>query len=208
MLQAIPSPLVATEYTVVQPQITLVAPGSVTPANLATLQREVALQAQGEAALLFDGMQAMTTAFSFATIYDIADEAVFRLSNGQAVLLFDHQSKEALRPEVVDETIWAEILKVKNKSVTVQDVATPAPELTIDLAGLWSRVKEHNDLITRTKFFIKNFFNTLSPAMTVRLRGEIPNLPLLTAIYITRPYGHTIIFEDAQGTSVVLFSNL
>jgi hypothetical protein len=208
MPQAISSPLVATEYVVVRPQTTLATAGSVTPANLAALQQEVALQAQGEAVELFDGMPSITTAFSFATIYDIADEVVFRLSNGQTVLLFDHQSKETLRPEVVNESIWSEILKVKNKSVSVQDVSMPTPELTIDLAGLWSRVKEHDDLVVRTKLFIKNFFNTLSPAMTVRLRGEIPNLALLAAIYITRPYGHTIIFEDAQGTSVVLFSNL
>lgn len=207
MPQTISSPLVATEYITVQPQTTFAASGSVTPANLAAFQSEVALQAQGEATLLLDGMSAMTTAFLFATVYDIADETVFRLSGGQMVLLFDHQSKKTLRPEAVDETIWTEILKEKKGSVLVQDISMPPPERTIDLAGLWSRVKEHDDLITRTKFFIRIFSNTLSPAMTVRLRGEIPNLPLLSAIYMARPYGHSILFEDAQGGSVVLFSH-
>lgn len=197
---------VATEYVVVQPQTTLV--GSVTPANIASLQREVALQAQGEAVELFDGMPPLTTALSFAAVYDIADETVFRLSNGQLVLLFDHQPKETLRPEEVDESIWAEILKVKNKGVTVQDISTPTSETVIDLAALWSRVREHDDIIARTKLFIKSLAGALEPAITVRLRGEIPNLPLLSAIYLTRPYGHTVLFEDAHTGSVTLFSNL
>lgn len=200
------SPPVATEYVVVQPQTTLI--GSITPTDIASLQREVTLQAQGEAVELFDGMPPLTTALSFAAVYDIADEAVFRLSNGQLVLLFDHQPKETLRPEEVDETIWAEILKVKNKGVTVQDISTPTPEVVIDLAALWSRVREHDDLIARTKLFIKLLAGALEPAITVRLQGVVPNLPLLSAIYLTRPYGHTVIFEDAHGGSVTLFSNL
>lgn len=197
---------VATEYVVVRPQTTLV--GAVTPTNIAILQREVALQAQGEAVELFDGMPPLTAALSFATVYDIADEAVFRLSNGPITLIFDHQSKEILRPKGVDETIWAEILKVKNKGVAVQDIATPITETVIDLAALWSRVREHDNIIARTKLFIKSLADTLDPAITVRLRGEIPNLPLLSAIYLARPYGHTVIFEDARGGSVALFSNL
>lgn len=207
MSQAIFSPLVAVEYVAVKPQTTLISTGSITPTNLVALQREIALQAQGEANLLFDGMPAMVTAFSFSTIYDIANEVVLLLKNGHAVLLFDHQSEEVLRPEEVDETIWTEILKVKNESVTVLDVPMPVPDLEIDLGYLWSLVNEHYDIITRTKLFIKTFFSALTPAMTIRLRGEIPNLPLLVALYITRPYGHTIIFEDVQGNSVILFSN-
>ena len=200
------SPPVATEYVVVQPQTTLV--GSVTPASIASLQREVTLQAQGEAVELFDGMPPITTALSFAATYDIADEAVFRISNGRLVLLFDHQPKETLRPKEVDETIWAEILKVKNKGVTVQDISTPITETVIDLATLWSRVREHDNIIVSTKLFIKSLAGALEPAITVRLRGEIPNLPLLSAIYLIRPYGHTVIFEDAHGASVTLFSNV
>lgn len=200
------SALVATEYIVAQPQTKLV--GSVTSANIASLQHEVTLQAQGEAVELFDGMPPLTIVLSFATVYDIADETVFRLSNGQLVLLFDHQPKETLRPEEVDETIWVEILKVKSKGVAVQDVSTPKPEAVIDLAALWSRVREHDDIIARTKLFIKSLAGVLEPAITVRLRGEIPNLPLLSAVYLTRPYGHTVIFEDARGGSVTLFPTL
>ena len=200
------SPPVATEYVVVQPQTMLV--GSVTPADIASLQREVTLQAQGEAVSLFDGMPPLTTALSFAAMYDIADEAVFRISNGQLILLFDHQPKETLRPEEVNETIWAEILKAKNKNIAVQDISVPKSEVVVDLAALWSRVREHDDIVARTKLFIKSLASVLEPGLTVRLHGEIPNLPLLSAIYLARPYGHTVTFEDAYGNSVALFSNL
>ncbi|GEM_PF-2395688 len=200
------SPPVATEYVVVQPQTTVAE--SITPANIVSLQREVTLQAQGEAVELFDGMPPLTTALSFVAVYDIADETVFRLSNGQLVLLFDHQPKETLRPGEVDETIWAEILKAKSKSVAVQGISAPTSGIVIDIAALWSRVREHDDIIARTKLFIKSLAGVLKPAMTVRLRGEIPNLPLLSAIYLARPYGHTVIFEDTHGGCVTLFSNL
>ncbi|OGQ44847.1 MAG: hypothetical protein A3H42_01260 [Deltaproteobacteria bacterium RIFCSPLOWO2_02_FULL_46_8] len=200
------SPLVAIEYVVVQPQTTLV--GSVTPASIASLRREVTIQAQGEDVELFDGMSPLTAALSFAAVYDIADEAVLRIRNGPLVLLFDHQPKEILRPEEVDETIWAEMLKVKNKSVAVQDISAPAPETVIDLVALWSRAQEHDDIVARTRRFIKSLVRALEPAMTVRLRGEIPDLPLLSAIYLVRPYGHTVLFEDAHGGSVTLFPNL
>ena len=204
MLQ--PSPAVATEYALVQPQPTLIGP--MTPEAITAFQRTVTLQGQGEAVQFFDGMPALTTALAFATIYDIADEAVFHISTGELVLLFDHQAKETLRAEEVDEAIWGEILKVKNKGISVQDIAAPAPKITLDLATLWSRVREHNDIITRTKLFIKSLAPILTPAMTIHLHGEIPNLALLSAIYLVRPYGYTITYADAHGGNVTLFSNL
>ncbi|PJA89711.1 MAG: hypothetical protein CO137_02770 [Candidatus Magasanikbacteria bacterium CG_4_9_14_3_um_filter_32_9] len=200
------SPPIATEYIIVQPQTTLV--GSITPANIELLQREIILQAQGEAVELSDGISPLTTALSFSAIYDIADETVFRLSNGQLVLLFDHQPKETLRPEEVEESIWTKILKIKSKSVVVQDISAPKPEIILDLVALWGRIREQDDIIARTKLFIKSFAKALEPAITIRLCGEIPNLPLLSAIYLARPYGHTIIFEDAHNESVTLFTNI
>ncbi|MBU1131870.1 hypothetical protein KKC32_01270 [Patescibacteria group bacterium] len=200
------SPLSATEYVLIQPQTNLAE--SSTPENIALLQREVILRAQGEAVELFDGLLPLSTILTFAAIYDIADEAVFRLLDGRLVLLFDHQPKGTMRSEEVDEIIWAEILKVKSKGVTVQDICGPKSEVIIDLASIWSRVRENDDIIARTKVFIKALFGFLEPAVIVRLRGEIPNLPLISAVYLVRPYGHRVIFDDARGNSVNIFSNI
>ncbi len=196
----------ATEYVVVQPKTTLAE--TVTPAAIASLRREVIFQAQGEAVELFDGMPSLTTALSFAAAYDVADEIVFRIDSDRLILIFDHQPKENLRPEEVDETIWKEILKLKEKIVIAQDTLAPTPELTVDLAVIWERAGENNDIIARTKIFIELFVKELKPAVAVHLRGEIPNLPLLAAIYLARPCGHTVIFEDAAGNSIILFSNI
>jgi hypothetical protein len=194
-----------TEYVLVQPKTLLV--DSVTPAMIESLQREVILQAQGEAVELFADRSSLTVALAFATVYDIADEVILRLSSDQLVLLFDHQPKDTVRPNQVNEALWAEILKIKKKSIFVQDILAPKTEVTIDLSALWSQVRKHDDPIAHTKLFIKALTEVLEPAVTVRLLGEIPNLPLLSTIYLVRPYGHKIIFEDNQSLTVTLFSN-
>jgi hypothetical protein len=193
-----------TEYITVQPKIALL--GSLTPQNIADFQRDVMLQAQGDSVELSEGMPPLLSALTFATVYDLVQEAVFRLANGQLVLLFDHQSTEPLRPAEVEKSVWIEILKIKNKSIAVQDVSGPAPEVTIDLSAIWNRTREHDDLIARTKLFIKSLAGYLQPGLTVHLIGEIPNLPFLAAVYLVRPYGHTIDFTDAKGETVTLFS--
>lgn len=197
---------VATEYVIVQPKIALL--GSLDPQSIADFQRDIMLQAQGDAIELFDGMPSLLSALTFATVYDLAKEAVFRLANGQLVLLFDHQSTEPLRPEGVEESVWTEMLKVKNKSIAVQDVSGPTPEVTIDLSNIWSRTRENDNIIARTKLFIKSLAGYLQPGLTIHLRGEISSLPLLVAVYLVRPYGHTIDYTDAEGKGVTLFSNL
>jgi hypothetical protein len=194
---------VATEYVIVEPKIALL--GTLTPQNVADFQRDIMLQAQGDTIELSDGMPPLLSALTFATVYDIAMEAVFRLNNGTLVLLFDHQANEPLRPKV-DESVWTEMLKVKNKNMIVQDVSCPTPEVTLDLSAIWSRTREHDDIVARTKLFIKSFTGYLQPSLAIHLRGEIPCLPLFVAVYLIRPYGHTIDYIDAQGVNITLFS--
>ncbi len=193
-------PLLVTEYIPIQFPVNTTA--------LDTLRHDVALQSQGEAVELFDTMSVLVTAVSCATIYDSADEAILHLNTGQRVLLFDHQPNKKLRPEGIDETLWTEILKIKNKSTAITDVSGPQSEVTIDLALIWNHIKKDTDIIGQTKFFIQSFFSSLTPGITIHLQGEIPTLPLFFAIYLARPYGYTIMFEDTEGTRVTLFSNL
>lgn len=193
----------ATKYVIVQPKITLLR--SLTQQNVTDFQHDVILQSQGDAVELFDGMSPLLSALTFAIVYEIAQEVVFRLNNGTLILLFDHQATESLRPEV-EESLWVEMLKVKNKSIAVRDVSWPTPEITIDLSTIWSHTREHNDLVARTKLFIKSLAGYLKPGLTIHLHGEIPCLPLLVAIYLVRPYGHNIDYTDLKGKSVTLFS--
>jgi hypothetical protein len=199
-----PKALAAVEYILLEPTVLLAQP--MTPENLALFQRAIAFQAQGDYVELPAGWAGGQAAAALVAIYELAREAVVRLDDGRLVLLFDHEEQEKLRLEDVDETIWQEILKFKNKIDLVQDVAAPKPELALDLALLWNRTKEQTDLLARTKIFIKELATALAPAMTIILRGDIPNLPLLAAIYLARPSGHRIIFENADKTRVILFS--
>jgi hypothetical protein len=81
-------------------------------------------------------------------------------------------------------------------------------ELKINLGSIWNKAPEHDDMVARTTFFVKSFFSVLKPAITISLQGEIPSLPLLIAIYLARPYGHTITFTDNHNNTVTLFSKV
>ena len=200
--QAVASPMVAAEYTLVSP------PGINVhdPQSVRDFRTQVTLQAQGDPAI-FDARTPQTAlALAFAAAYEVATQALMRLEDGRLVLLFDHETRELMPSEEVDETVWAEILKLKNKIVTAQDVAMPIPELSIDLAAAWSRVKEGDDIVARTKLFLKALTPALSPCATLRLRGDIPALPLLAVLYLVRPSAYTVEYADVSGTVVTLFS--
>jgi len=110
-----------------------------------------------------------------------------------------------MSPEEIDKTIWEEIEKLKNKIVSAQDVATPMSQQTIDLESVWSRTKEHDDLIIRTKLFLKTLASDLTPVVTLRVTGEIPALPFLKALYLLRPTAYTVEYADLSGNVIVLF---
>lgn len=200
--QTVVSPMVAAEYTLVSPPgINLHDPQSVRD-----FRTQVTLQVQGDPAI-FDARTPQTgLALAFAAAYEVATQALMRLEDGRLVLLFDHETRELMPSEEVDETIWVEILKLKNKIVTAQDVAMPTPELSIDLAAAWSRVKENDDIVARTRLFLKGLAPSLSPCATLRLRGEIPALPLLATLYFVRPNAYTVEYADVSGIVVTLFA--
>lgn len=193
----------ATEYIPIQVSLPLDLKD---PQSIESFGRAVTLQAQGDAVELFEGHNSSKSAIMFASVYNVATEAVLHLTDTRSVLLFDHSSGFSLRPEHIDETIWSEILKFKNKGFSVQDVAMPEPETLIDLNWIWSHVKENDDTILRTKAFIKSFAPVLNPSLNIVLQGEIPTLPFLVALYLLRPYGQAIQYKDNSGATIPLFS--
>lgn len=199
--QAVASPMVAAEYTLVSPPgINLHDPQSVRD-----FRTQVTLQAQGDPAIFDARTPLLGLALSFASAYDVATQALLRLEDGRLVLLFDHETRDLIPPEEIDETIWAELLKHRNKMTSAQDVATPTPENIVDISALWSRVKEHDDVVTRTKLFLKALAPMCTPCATLKLRGEIPALPLLAALYLARPSAYTVECADVSG-NVTLFT--
>jgi hypothetical protein len=191
----------AIEYVPLEPKTELL--GVLTPDDVANFKRDIILKAQGVAVQISEDTPPIPAALAFAAAYDVATEAVLRRENGALILLFDHEAVKPLRPDQVDESIWQEMVKEKEKVVALE---APARELAIDLIKLWRRAGEENGFIACVKFFIELLLKELQPCLALHLRGAVPSLPLLAAIYVARPYGKTIKYTDDAGRNVILFS--
>lgn len=202
-MTTIPSPLIARDFTLVQTR------GDFdlhTPQGCNDFRNYIALQAQGEIAVLLDDVPGAMATVAFATIYDVADEALLRLSNGQLIRIFLHTREPIAYTEKIADDIWNEIKKIKNKRDNIFDLADAPPEFYLDLALLWEQTKG-DAVVTRTKHFIKLLTNKLRSSLVLHLFGEIPTLPLLVAVYLARPYGKEIFYqENAEARQVLLFS--
>jgi hypothetical protein len=191
----------AIEYFPIEPKTELL--GSLSPKDVANFTRDIILQAQGVAVQISEDTPPIPAALALAVAYDVATEAVLRRENGALILLFDHEAVKPLRPDQVDESIWQEIMKEKERVIASE---APARELTIDLLKLWRRASEENGFIACVKFFIKLLIKELQPCATLHLRGAVPCLLFLAAVYVARPYGKTIDYTDDAGRNVILFS--
>jgi hypothetical protein len=191
----------AIEYVPIEPNTELL--GSLTPEDVANFKRDIILGAQGVAVQISEDTPPIPAALAFAAAYDVATEAVLRRENGTLILLFSHQAAKPLRPSGVDESIWQEMAKEKERVIASE---TLARELAIDLLKLWRRAGEENGFIACVKFFIELLLKELRPCVALHLRGSVPSLPLLAAIYVARPYGQTIDYTDDAGRNVILFS--
>jgi hypothetical protein len=194
--------------SMVMAEYALVSPPVLNPndqQSIKDFRTQVVLQTQGDPAIFQTETPVLPLALAFATSYDVATQALLRLDEGRLVLLFDHETRDLMSPEEIDKTVWEELEKLKNKIVSVQDVAAPMSQQTIDLKSVWSRTKEHDDLIVRTKLFLKTLVSDLTPAITLRVTGEIPALPFLMALYLLRPTAYTVEYADLSGNVIVLF---
>jgi hypothetical protein len=195
-------PMEATAYVTVTPPA--IVPSD--PQSVAALRTQVTLQVQGDPAIFDAKIPAKEIALAFAAAYEVATQAILRLDDGRSMILFDHETRELMPDEPADDAVWTEILRLQNKITAAQDVAAPAPEADIDLSAIWSRVIESDDVVARTKLFLKSLAAILEPAMTIRLHGEVPALALLSAIYLSRPSGYTVEYQDAAGATITLFA--
>lgn len=177
------------------------------PQSVQNFRTQIALQVQGDPVVFDAKMPLSALALGFTVAYEVATQAFLQLEDGRKVLVFDHETRDLMQSETIDETVWSEVLKLKNKVISARNVATPTPETIIDLGILWNRTKEQDDIIIRTKFFMKNFVQNLSPSLTLRLLGDIPALPLLAAVYLARPAAYTVEYADPHsGMNVMLFA--
>jgi hypothetical protein len=175
------------------------------PQSIANLRTQVTLQTQGDPAI-FDAKTPQTAlVLAFAAACDAATQAILRLEDGRAVLLFDHETRQLIPQEPMEESVSVEIKKLRGKISAAEDVAAPTPEKTVDLAAMWSESGTSEDVVTNTKLFLKRLVLALKPAMILRLQGDIPALPLLAALYLARPSGRAVEHQNNAGTIAVLF---
>ena len=184
---------------------------------------DLRLQVQGEAVEIPDSLPAAAAALTLAAAYELSAEAVFRPRDDDnfRVLIFDHQGmpqERLFRPDGVDETLWLEIKRAIETVTPVSEYLTPSPDTEIDLSNIWSAVPDSADdisankandpnfLTDRTKQFVRSLVVRLRHGLHLHLFGEIPTLPLLAAVYLSRPFGLTVDYTDKSGQKVTLFS--
>ena len=194
------SPMIATEATLVSlPEFKLDDPQSIID-----FRGQVTLQTQGGPAIFEESAPLSALALGLATVYEVATELSLRLVDGRLALIFSHETRETTRLEETDETIWLEINKLRKKMPKIFDVLLPISEKVIDLSNLWEQTTG-DDVVVRTKIFLKNLVPVLTPATTIRLQGKIPALPLLAAAYLSRPIGYRVEYQENNGVNLVLF---
>lgn len=189
------------EYVVVVPPVLVLSD----PQSIMNFCRQVTLQVQGKPAIIDEQIANESLSLSLAVAYEVATRIVLRLEDGQMILIFDHETRNLVSEEKIDDSVWLEISKLKDDVVIVGDITLPPLEHVVDLAVVWNEIDESNNLIDRTKTFLRKIVENSEPAMTLKLRGEIPSLPLLAAVYLLRPFGHTIQYQNNVGEHATLF---
>ncbi|OIO52204.1 hypothetical protein COY93_02310 [Candidatus Uhrbacteria bacterium CG_4_10_14_0_8_um_filter_58_22] len=184
---------------------------------------DLRLQVQGEAVEIPDGLPAAVAALTLAAAYELSAEVVFRPRDDDdfRVLIFDHQGmpqEQLFRPDEVNETLWSEIKQAIETVTPVSEYLTPSSDTEIDLSNVWSAVPDsavdahanNTDdsslLADRTKQFARSLVGQLRHGLHLHLFGEIPTLPLLVAVYLSRPFGLTVDYTDKSGRKATLFS--
>lgn len=94
-------PSEASEYAVVK--IPTLIPSDTQ--SISDFRINVALQIQGEPAIFDAKNHATALVLAFATAYDLATQVILRLEDGRAVLIFDHESRDLLTPEPIEERV-------------------------------------------------------------------------------------------------------
>ena len=155
---------------------------------------------QGKRIEFIEGMNSLDLIKVFKTAYNLSPEAIFKQKDGTIFLIWDHSIETVLRPERVDESLWQEI---QEASLDFPFNKKRVTKTTIDIESIWKKNKLSKDSI---KLFIKALVKELKPSTVLILKGEIPNLPLLVAMYISRPYGKGIFFEDNYEERIRIFS--
>ncbi|HUT22428.1 MAG TPA: hypothetical protein VMX18_03425 [Candidatus Bipolaricaulota bacterium] len=168
-------------------------------------RNHVAIQAQGEIAVLPSDWPAEASAATFAIFCDIADETLIRMPDNSLMRLFLHSKSPVSYAETFSNDVWNKIKKVKDQRTNVSDLAGARSSRQIDLISLWEQTTG-DAVVSRTQDFIPLLPNAFLPAEKVILIGEIPALPLFAAIYFSRSYGKRIFYQkQADASSVPLF---
>ena len=173
--------------------------------SLANLKLSVCLKAQGQAIEISGNAQLADLLWIFASTFNVASEVVVRLKDDRLVMILNHHEQVFLKPEMVNELVWHEMEKIKEKVQFIQKMAMPPRESVIDLIKEWQVVKKDEDIISETVKFIQLIPNFLNPAMHIVIQGTIPVLPALCLVYLIRSYAYNVSYKDEKGNIIPLF---
>jgi hypothetical protein len=168
-------------------------------------KKNIAGQVQGEIALFQESWPVEIAALAFVVAYELSDEALVRLASGRIVRLFKHSDESVAYPEKVDSSLSQELEQFITNSSFVSEPPSPQPILQIDLAALWKKT-DPGETVKRTPVFAELLSSAFKPAEAINLSGELPILPLLSAIILARPHGQNINYQPTpQASQLKLF---
>lgn len=169
--------------------------------DLAVWKSKIALLCQGQAVQISEGAQIGTMALIFAMAYDLADELSIKMKNGETYLVFNHSSKNFVRENEVDFSIFKLIESYKKKKSLFNQEKTG--ESDIDLSFFWPDDKQKN-LTKAINVFFDSLLKDFYPKKTLVLRGDIPAPALLAVLEILRPLVKNIVYRE-NGKDLKIF---
>lgn len=193
----------------VVPEYAVVAfPGldTLNPESLQEFRTAIALQVQGDPAIFDERAPLGSLVLAFAVAHDVATQAILSLTNGRDILLFDHETRDVMAKKSIDDTLWTTVAELKESLPLFHDAMLPPPQFSVHLDTIWNATEESDDIVERTRLFLEALILAFIPCIALQLRGDIPALPLLCAVYLARPTAQTVEYIDASGTTLALFA--
>ncbi len=160
------------------------------------------LDAEGDAIEIPDNLHAVSYAVFLSAIYACAKELIIQLEDGRKALIFSHILPELyIHPRAIITKVFDEIGMIKSESFKDKK----QKDIQIDISEIWNAIPSDKDTIERTISFLKKVSKKLAYHHEIEIIGDIPALPLLSAIYLMRGYGTKIFYVTKGGKKINLF---
>lgn len=152
------------------------------------VREHVALQAQGEPAVIAEEYEVVLLMVVLDAIHHLAPELVLRTKGGRKILVYDHESVPLLRDSDIEEGF------AKQAEHGKEIAGAHTPNLTLNLEQLW---RETGGDIERA---LRSVRTLIRPAETATLIGREPALLFLLVQHLLYGLAGEVWYQEDEGS--------